>query len=534
MNILLINIPSRKGIGGLVLPLGLLYVGGIIERCGHKANIVDTYLYDLEVRGFDSGDFDNIGIAIRQFKPAIIGYGGIATSYGRTKIVSNYIKNNYPDILQIAGGALASVSDLLLTKTKVSIVFHGEVERSLPIFLECILKKASIFDTPGISYLSNGKVIRNSPAEQIKNLDDIPFPAYHLVNLKKYLLNKEDWAIANSNIIKNNPFYADVMKKIKRNKYCCFIITSRGCTHKCLFCYRHFQGIRQHSIQYTIKHIKYIKENYGVNGFQFADELFNSNPKWVIDFCNAIEKENLNIFYMIGARIDKIDKNMLQCLRDTGCIEINYGQESGSDTILKEYGKGVTAEQNKDITALTKSMGIISTVQIVIGSPSETNSTIAETIRFLKSLNAHQYSLNYLIPLPETPIWKYVLENNLINDVEKYLDLVAKHGGIPLINLTKTDDKIWRTWYSIIQKEQELFYYKKTGEKIIYVYKLIYFFLVNRLIFFMPRWLVNHVKFIQKKLEFKGFNVVKSTEITEMALGEGVGRHAECQEKVET
>ena len=194
MNILLINVPSRRGIEGFALPLGLLYVGTIIERCGHKAKIVDLYLDDLELKGLDEGNLENIDKLIADYKPSIIGYGGIATSYGRTKRLCLHIKSRYPEIVQVAGGPLASVYELLLTKAKVDTVFHGETEVSLPIFLERIEQKASVHNTPGTSYLLNEKVVRNAPPEQIKDLDIIPFPAYHLVDLPKYLISIEDWS----------------------------------------------------------------------------------------------------------------------------------------------------------------------------------------------------------------------------------------------------------------------------------------------------------------------------------------------------
>ena len=93
MNILLINVPSRKGIGGFMLPLGPLYVGAIIEGCGHKAKIIDLYLDDVELKDFDHGGFfDKIDTIIEDYKPSVIGYSGIATSYGRTKQLSLHMK----------------------------------------------------------------------------------------------------------------------------------------------------------------------------------------------------------------------------------------------------------------------------------------------------------------------------------------------------------------------------------------------------------------------------------------------------------
>ena len=335
----------------------------------------------------------------------------------------------------------------------------------------------------------NGKVVRNDPAEQIKDLDRIPFPAYHLVDLSRYLEPVKDWL--DNYKVNSNSYYSDLIKTIGTKTHYIPIVTSRGCTHKCSFCYRHVRGIRRHSVSYVIDHIKYLKETYGISGFQFCDELFNSSYDWVMELCDAIEKNNLDIFYLAGgARTDKIDEQMLHRLKGTGCIDVNYGQESGSDIILKEYRKGVTAQQNIEITKLTKDIGIFSCVQLVIGSPGETTSTIYETIQFLKDVDASQYSLNYLVALPETPIWLYVKENKLIQDVEQYLDLVADHGGAPLLNLTKESDKVWKSWGRLISKELKLYYYhKKKKPKTYYFYALwcsFVYSVVNTIEFLIP------------------------------------------------
>lgn len=104
-------------------------------------------------------------------------------------------------------------------------------------------------------------------------------------------------------------------------------------------------------------------------------------------------------------------------------------------------------------------------MQLVIGSPGETDSTIKETINFLKDVEGFQYSLNYLIPLPETPIWEYVREKELIKDVEEYLYVVSEGGGEPVVNLTEMPDRIWKRWRLKINKEMRLYYLKKTNQK---------------------------------------------------------------------
>lgn len=485
MNILLVNVPSRKGKGGVLLPLGLLYVGAIIERCGHKVRIFDPYFHDVELRERIVGEFDRV---IEEWSPSVIGFGGIATSYGRAKQLASQVRKKYPGIYMIAGGALSSVSELLLKKTDVDLVFHGETETSLPLFLQAYDGALDFDSVPGISYRSGKEVVSTGPASQVDDLDSIPYPAYHLVNMEWYFNSIADWLAGYEINLKTVRDKSEIIDQIGTKKHYIPIVSSRGCTHRCLFCYRHMKGHRQHSVRYMIEHIKFLQENYGVKGFQFCDELFNASRSWVMQFCDAIERERIDIFYLIGgARVDRVDEEMLFRLKQTGCIEINYGQESGSDTILKEYRKGTTSQQNKDVTILTtKKVGLSSPVQIVIGSPKETRETINDTIALLKAVEAYQYSINYLIPLPGTPVWEYVEKRGLVNDVEKFLDLVAENGGAPLLNLTEVPDKTWRSWTSVIAREMGFYSLKKRGLRSIGI--------THTIIPLIPRWLKTLIK----------------------------------------
>lgn len=498
MHILLINIPSRRGKGGMCLPLGLLYVGGILERARHSVEIYDPYCDDLELIQFDQGNFSDIDKTIQRFNPEIIGFGGIASSYGRTKILSEYIHKNYPDIFQIAGGPLSSLYELMLTRTHISLIFHGETENTFPQFLEKFERGKNWEGIDGISYVTGVNVTRNPLAPQIENLDEIPFPSYHLVNLKEYYKSIFNVIEVFSQDNTEKFDRESVLKKISSDGSLVPLITSRGCTNKCSFCYRHMKGYRQHSVSYVINHIKYLLSHYGIRGFEFADELFNFNEGWVLEFCDALDREGLDIYYLVtGARVDRITQVMLQRLKETGCIYISYGQESGSDSILKEYRKGVSFQKNREITLLTKATGIICPVQIVIGSPGETPKTIDETIRFLKDVRVGTPSVNYLLPFPETPIWQYVTDNGLIPDVEKYLDIVAEQGGSPIVNLTHVSDRIWRSWNFRIKNEIKLHNYRRPGKILQYI---ILYPIINPLIVIYPYFPKKMIGIVKKIL----------------------------------
>jgi len=475
-NVLLVYVPSREGAGEGDLPLGFLYVGNILERLGINVKIFDLYLYDLPKE--DRYGYLRLKEVINNFNPDIVGFGGIATSYTWTKELSNRLKKEYPKIMQIAGGALSSVNELLLKKTAIDVVFHGEAESNLPLFIESLNAGTSYYQIPGISYLEDGEIKRNQPSPQIKNLDDLAFPAYHLVDITKYFTSKQELLNFYKDDLISQGLYSDIVDKLRDVEYFLPIFTSRGCMYRCSFCYRHMSGYRKHSVNYIIRHIKFLMDRFGINGFSFMDELFNGDIEWVIELCDQIENNNLKIAYRTsGVRVDKVSERMLRRLYETGCFNLNYGQESGSDKILKEYRKGVSREDNIKTTLLTRKCGIYSTVQLVIGSPGETQETIMETVDFLREVGVRQYSLNYLIPFPRAPIWSYVKANNLIKDTEDYLAKVARLGGGPIVNLTKVSNKVWRNWGKFIQYKIDLYYAKRNGDflgciKVVLIYHL--------------------------------------------------------------
>ena len=371
VNILLINVPSRRTTSAKTVPLGLLYVGGIVERLGHSAKIYDPYLSQVSLESLDGGNYSELDTLLQEFRPDIVGFGGIASSYGRTKKMSVYIKEKCPDAFQMAGGPLPSVYELLLTKTNIKLVFHGETERTLPAFLDRFSSGLPYSDIDGISTIDRDAITRNPLAPQVENVDEIPYPAYHLVDLKAYNAETMD------------------------------VLWSRGCTPRCSFCYRHMKGHRQHSVAYLVNHIKFLMTTYGYRNFGISDELFNARREWVIEFCEALERENIRITFRTSMRADKVDKTMLEKLQSIGCTEINYGHESGSDIILKEFRKGVDVKTNTVVTLLTRECGINAPVQVVIGSPSETPDTISDTTKFLIEVGGQEPSINYLIAFPE-------------------------------------------------------------------------------------------------------------------------------------
>ena len=483
MRILFIDAPSRED--NSAPPFGLLYAASVATRLGHKARILDLCNVPLS----DSQLID----LIRDFSPAFVGFGGITSSYGSLKLLSSTIRKKFPNLPLIAGGVITSVSELLLTKAHINIVVHAEAETIFPSLLEHLGGIRSLDDVPGISYLLDGRIIKTNLPPQVENMDDIPIPDYSLLNFRNYLSPAEKWLEIYVPHSTNAPNKEALLKSL-RGKFLFPMITSRGCTHVCYFCYRHARGLRQHSPGYVIDHMKYLHDNYGVGLFQFNDELTTASRDWVMEFCDGLLKSSMDVrFIVLSARVDNVDEEMIVALKNAGCVMLNYGYETGSQTVMDQVRKGTTIEQAVTAGQLTLKHNILNIPEIIIGFPCETEETIYETISFLKKLNTIPISLNFPMPFPKTMMWKYALTAKLITDEEKFI-LDYQEDIDFRINLTRYSDETVLNWRNMIFRDVYFNYYFSRHMHLKGIYYWLHFNLRR------SRWLVLFVKHAKKIL----------------------------------
>jgi len=471
-NVLLLQLPGSEE-KTVFPPMGLLAVSKILKEEGTHPIIFDCCL---------DGP-DQLNKLTEKIKPELIGFGGIATSYSSARRLSCFLHARFPDAIYVAGGPLASTYDILLEDGIVDYVFHGEVEYSLPKFLRFIETGEGLENIGGISFsnkLSKG-IIRMPAEKQVINLDDCGYPDYGLIDFNRYVLDLRDWyTFYKVSIDKNAALKAKITNLLNQGKYRYSeaIFTSRGCTNRCNFCYRHVNGIRRFSIPYVINNLKMLKRHCEIDGVCFGDELFNSDKNFIFKLCVALEAADLDLsfFMAAGMRADRIDQDMLKRMSEAGFISLEFGQESGSETILRYYGKGVSLQQNLDSVILTEKYAMHTCVQLVIGSPLETTETIKETVRFLKAVDAYQASINYILPLPETPLWREVINRGYIKDTRKYLEQVKKYGPSYhlRLNFSKANKLLWIYWYLLL--EQTLFLNRHKHSFFKKIYYRTYFF----------------------------------------------------------
>jgi len=413
MKILIINPVIREEDKARLIPHGL----GILANMIRRDMSVTPYLYDINALRPTERQIHSV---IDDYHADVVMIGGIIPIYKKVIELSDYIKTTYPETTIIAGGSVASsIPEILLENSKVDVVCTGEGEKTIINFLRDIKKK----NINGIAYKDN-KVIINQPESLIQDLDtESMLPAYDLIEMETYLNNQ---AIGLGREID--------------------FISSRGCPFRCSFCFQPFgKTPRLHSAKFVINAMKMLIKDYDIDFVTFLDDEFLINKQRVKEFCNEVKKLDKNILWSCNGRANILanDEDLMKTMRNSNCISIAYGFESGSQKMLDSMGKKQTIEQMEKVTKLNRIHGMPIPVSFIIGMPGETSETLQETMNFCLRNNIPLDSLMFATPYPGTPIYDFAVRTGRITDKVKFIESLRDARDFT-VNLTDefTDEEI--------------------------------------------------------------------------------------------
>jgi radical SAM superfamily enzyme YgiQ (UPF0313 family) len=278
---------------------------------------------------------------------------------------------------------------------------HGEGEETITELVEKY-KSKDLSDVKGIAYKKNKRVVVNPPRPLIKNLDSIPFPAHHLLKMDRY----------------SHP--------LMRGRKIMSVLTSRGCPYNCTFCTKNIFGstFRARSAENVLEEIELLVKNYGVNEINIIDDNFNVDRKRTMEICKGIIDRGLKIKWSTpnGIRADTVDRELIQIMKRSGCYSLSFGIESGSPRIVQSINKNIKLGVIREVFKICRDEGIETVAFFIIGLPGETAEDIQMTIDFAKEIQPDVADFHMLIPLPGTPIYDYLKQNNLLleTDWSKY------------------------------------------------------------------------------------------------------------------
>jgi len=233
-----------------------------------------------------------------------------------------------------------------------------------------------------------------------------------------------------------------------------FIITSRGCPAGCIYCIKHVSyqfGLRIRSPKLLVEEMKILK-GYGINNIHMYADLFTVHREQVVELCNLMIEEKLNIKWTCNSRVDYVDEEMLLLMGKAGCRLISWGIESGNEAILKNARKG--ADPKKAVQALTwaRKAGIMNWGYFIIGLPGETEETIRQTIDFAKKLPIDIALFHVAAPYPGTPFFFEVVKNGWFRkgtrweQVDMDKGTVLDYNNLPAEKLLYWQKRAWREW----------------------------------------------------------------------------------------
>lgn len=343
-----------------VPPLGLLYIGRVLEENGNKVEIIDYTIEDIEKDKLKKsvGWADVVGVSILT----------ISLQYAKDLIqLIRKIDSTKPII--IGGPHCSLYPKKALYDLDANICVEGDGEVVIKDITEALKGKKSWSDIPGVHFKNDKNLIMDGPpAKLIKDIDSFSFPARHLV--KKYR------------------YGTLLFSNIQEEKFTS-IITGRGCPHQCRYCTRHSLGMnvcRLRSVENVLKELREIKSQ-GYEHVVIVDDSFLTNAKRAFQILDAIAKENLGFqIFIQGARVDNANEELYKKMKEAGVKSIGFGLESGNQDVLDFYNKRTTLEDIGKAVNLSRKMGFFTFGSFILGAPFETKKHFKNTIRFAYSL----------------------------------------------------------------------------------------------------------------------------------------------------
>jgi radical SAM superfamily enzyme YgiQ (UPF0313 family) len=431
MKFLLIKPGEKKNLNNFVItapsnqpPLSLLYLGAVLEKDGHKVEIIDFYMENISREQLKKSlvSIDVVGMSIYTY------------DLKSAKDILKTVKELEPDMPLLIGGPHCifyqkkSITDF--PHADISVV--GEGEQAIIDIVRFLEGKKKLADINGIYYRENGQIKRGKSFKAIDKLDELPFPARHLVD-------KYDYGYF--------PFGYKLKKKVTS------VITSRECPFNCKFCarYSNFRmelSFRQRSPENIVREIQELDSKYRT--VWIDDDSFladNNNAHKIFDM---LIDDGINLEFLIrGTRVDSADRELYKKMKKAGVKYIEFGLESGNQEVLDYYNKKITLNQIQNAVNLAREMGFFISANFIIGAPIEKKQHIDNTINYACSLPLDIASFGPLRYVMGSQLWNEAVKNDKIsnNTYAVTADSNIGLGNFTIEELMKYTNQAYKKFY---------------------------------------------------------------------------------------
>lgn len=376
--------------------IGQGYLASIARAAGHEVRLLDCLL--------ERYDYDEFAKYVSECQPALVGVKAYSCDIESVREMLRIVRNVSPQTITVVGGPHPTCENpdrLFKQLPEADYAFAGEAEPGFAPFLEEVASGSTdLSDIPGLLWKDGDGTIRVNPKTYVGDLDSLEFPAWDLIDPRKYR-----WG------------YSFMTSKLPAAP----MSMTRGCPYSCTFCGSHMitgRKVRKRSVDNIIDEMKLLKRNYGVRAIDIVDENFAFDRDFVVELCERLLSESIGIEWNCpyGVRLDSLDEELVRLMARSGCFGMSLGVESGSQRVLDSIKKRLTVEEIVEKVGMIKRVSKIRLQgYFVFGFPDETREEIEQTIRLARSL---PFDLVTFCPLRVTP------------GTEIYDDLVSS-GEIP-------------------------------------------------------------------------------------------------------
>ena len=419
-------------------PLGLACMGAVLEQKG-----IDVEILDAHAAGLSPGEVKE---RLGRVKPDVVGVTFTTETRFQGFRFIRAARRALPQAWIVAGGphVTFAAQDTLERLVDLDAVCRGEGEYTLLETVESLARGGGLEEVSGLSFRRDGQVIHNPPRPFIEDLDALPLPARHLLDMKRY-----------------DGFTVDVpgRGKIPFTN----IMSSRGCPIGCCFCStsamwgKRFRG---HSPSRVVEEIASVVEDHGARGVWFFDDSFTMDRGRVQAICNLMIERGLDVPWLCDARVDAVDESLLSKMKEAGCCGVSFGVETGSQRLLDEVlGKKISLHRVLEVRDWCRSIDLRVRWLFMVGLPTETKDEALQTLDLMAELGGDN-SMGVLKVYPGTGLEDLAREKGIFEEDFTWtgkkhrgvVSLPAVGGDAPLF----TDGLAWEDMVEILLRYAEM------------------------------------------------------------------------------
>lgn len=415
-----------SGAGNTLPSLGLLSLGSCLRKAGYPVTVIDACSKGLPQK-------KTIEYVISA-GPKYVCISATTLTIHSAVQVAETIKAIDPKITTVIGGphltAVPEKTMELFSCLDIGVI--GEGEETIIELIKNLEDDTGLSNIPGIIYRRDNDLVKTGPRPFIKNLDDIPFPAWDLLDdfPKSY---------------RPPPFRFKSLPAA-------YIVTSRGCPYQCIFCDRSVFGnrCRTHSAEYILALMEYLFKRFGIREILLEDDTFVTFRKRLIEICEGILRKGLKIGWSCLGRADAVDLEILNLMKKSGCWHISYGIETGDPKVMDFIGKKISLEKIEQAVHWTKEAGLMAKGFFILGHPIDTHESIQKTIEFALKIPLDDISVAMLTPFPGSMVYEIASQyGEFDEDWQKMnlLDVVFIPKGITKTELKNYSRQMIRKFY---------------------------------------------------------------------------------------